>query len=757
MPNQNNSISSHREADRIGTASETAVPTVDLGEVGRFIDALTGEPNAPVTFQLFQENGGAARILHGTLHEHAKVLTELNRHGACVCVTVNKTDLRGRKAENITDIRAVFVDCDRPDTDPFGRLAKAVLPPHIVVESSPGKAHAYWRVIDCPLSEFSAVQAALIHQYAADAACKDLPRPMRVPGFIHWKGAPYLSRIKGIGYHSPYSIEQIKTQLCGHQPTARVVTNAAQPRGGVIADPERSPLDLGDVLNGVPEGTRDTSIFRLACSLRAQDFAFEEARDLVLRAAAQCTPPFLAGDAMQKLEQAWKYPAGTSVEKLTDVGNAKRLVAQHGSSIRWIVEFRKWLMWKGDHWELDIPDEIMESAKATASRIYAEAARVSDVAFAKRIAAHAARTQQLQRLRAMMELAKTEPGISIGQHLLDADPWLLGVRNGVLNLRSGILRAGNAEEFITKRVAVAFDPTAQCPVWLQFLDKIMRGDRELIAFLQRAVGYSLSGLTAEQCLFFLFGMGRNGKSTFLRTMQEILGEYAAQCSPDTLMTKSRDGGANNDIARLRGARFVSTIEAEEGKRFAEALIKQMTGEDTLVARFLFQEHFEYRPQFKIWLAANHKPIIRGDDFAIWRRIKLIPFTVTIPEEEVDRTLADKLAAERAGILRWAVDGCLSWQREGLNPPSTVTQATEVYRSEMDVFGAWLNESCECRPALEESSKALYGSYRQWCDETESYTLSRMKFSLKLKERGFHSEHTRNGTVYHGVALRGGVT
>jgi putative DNA primase/helicase len=441
------------------------------------------------------------------------------------------------------------------------------------------------------------------------------------------------------------------------------------------------------------------------------------------------------------------------VEKLTDVGNGRRFVAQYGLHIRWVPEFKNWLLWNDNHWELDWADQIMQLAKAVTSTIYGEAARVTETAVANAIAAHAKNSQQLPRLKAMIKLARSEPHIAVGQRFLDSDPMLLGVQNGVVDLRTGALRSAKPEDLITKRAAVPYDPTADCPVWNHFLNTIMAGDNGLIQFLQRAVGYSLSGMTTEQCLFFLFGVGSNGKSTFLNTLKEVFGEYGAQCQPETLMTKKRDGGANNDIARLRGARFVSTIEAEEGKRFAESLIKQMTGDDTLLARFLFREFFEFRPQLKIWLAANHKPIIRGDDHAIWRRIKLIPFTVTISEAEKDKSLADKLKRERAGILRWAVEGCLAWQRDGLNPPAVVQHATEAYRSEMDVFGSWLSECCEINRSFESGATELFNSYRKWCEETESFIQSKMKFSLKLKERGFISQHTRDGTVYHGVRLR----
>ena len=259
------------------------------------------------------------------------------------------------------------------------------------------------------------------------------------------------------------------------------------------------------------------------------------------------------------------------------------------------------------------------------------------------------------------------------------------------------------EHFITKLAPVNFEPDAACPRWLEFLSRIMDGNEQLIDFLQRAVGYALTGETSEQCLFIFYGSGANGKSTFLQTMSYVLGDYSMSTPTETLLVKRR-GAIPNDVARLKGARFVIACEADAENRLAESLIKQMTGGDTISARFLHQEWFDFEPTHKVFFGTNHKPVIKGTDYAIWRRIRLVPFEITIPEGERDKNLPEKLKAEADGILAWAVQGCLVWQQQGLGVPEEVKAATDSYREEMDILGEFLKDRCrlslECQGFFE---------------------------------------------------------
>lgn len=289
-------------------------------------------------------------------------------------------------------------------------------------------------------------------------------------------------------------------------------------------------------------------------------------------------------------------------------------------------------------------------------------------------------------------------------------------------------------------------------MWEAFLSRIFAGDGELIRFVQKAVGYSLTGSTEEQCFFILYGAGANGKSTLIQTISALLKDYARQTPTETLLVQRGDG-PRNDLARLQGARFVSASEVEGGRKLAEALVKQLTGGDTLTARYLYKEHFEFQPTFKIWLAVNHKPGVQGTDHAIWRRMRLLPFTVTIPAAEQDKRLTEKLQAEQPGILRWAVEGCRAWQQEGLEPPSAVKRATGDYRAEMDVIAAFIQDCCVLGDTHEVSSKALYEEYTGWCAQMDETPVTRKALATVLKERGCISGHNRSGGVWCGIALR----
>lgn len=308
----------------------------------------------------------------------------------------------------------------------------------------------------------------------------------------------------------------------------------------------------------------------------------------------------------------------------------------------------------------------------------------------------------------MVELAQSEPGIAVHHTALDSAPWLLNCRNGTIDLKTGTPHPHDRAQLLTKQIDVDYDPAAPAPRWARFIERITDGDPELATYMQRAAGYTLTGDVSEQCLFFCYGNGANGKSTYVETLAALLGNFWLKAPTEMLMQqRSGGGGVPNDVARLPGARMVVAAEVSEGGRIDEAKVKDLTGGDTLIARFMRAEFFEFRPVFKLWLYGNHKPQIRGTDNGIWRRIRLIPFTATIPEAERDPALAEKLRVELAGILAWAVRGCLAWQAEGLTAPVAVKAATDTYRAEMDAIGAFLLDSCTIAPRLSASAGDLY--------------------------------------------------
>ena len=437
---------------------------------------------------------------------------------------------------------------------------------------------------------------------------------------------------------------------------------------------------------------------------------------------------------------------------LTEAGNALRMTAQHGSELHWVNEFGNWIIWNGVRWRPDVDGEITRRAKTTARSIFGEATEaglgkteVSD------LAAHAKSSESLRGLRAMIELAKSEPSITVTHAMLDTDPMLIGTPSGTIDLRTGEVIAPDPAHLITKSIGVAFDPAAECPIWERVVSEVFANDLELIAYFQRLCGYCLTGRTDEHIIVFAYGTGANGKSTLLTTMLSVLGDYAKQTPAETLSPKQSES-IRNDVARLFGARLVTSVETQDGARIAESLVKQLTGGDRVTARFLHQEYFEFDPQFKIIIATNHKPIIRGDDYGIWRRIHLVPFNVTIPPEQRDKTLIDKLRQERSGILAWMVRGCLDWQGQGLAAPPAVLLATEAYRDDMDVFGQWLDECCVIAANAVVQSKAAYESYKKWVVSRGMKAMSQSPFSRKLEDRGFKKKKN-NVIFFEGVGLQ----
>jgi putative DNA primase/helicase len=440
------------------------------------------------------------------------------------------------------------------------------------------------------------------------------------------------------------------------------------------------------------------------------------------------------------------------VAALTDLGNAERFIRDHGDHVRYVAPWRSWLEWDGHRWRRDETCAIERRAKETVRTIWGESGKGGDKETRAAIAKWAEKSEAIGRVRAMVEMARAEPGIALTPASFDQHPFLFVAANGTLDLTTAQLRAHRPTDLLTKMSPVAFDPEAPCPTWEAFLEKVFDGNRELISYLQRAIGYSLTGDTREQCLHVMHGAGQNGKSTFLDVLAHVLGDYAVQADFATFLDRQMGDGPRNDIARLNGARLVRSVEVGEGKRFNEPLIKVLTGDDIVAARFLYSEAFEFRPTFKLWLAANHKPVIRGADLGIWRRVRLVPFTVTISEAEKDDTLKGRLMAEAPGILAWAVAGCLLWLEHGLRAPDIVRAATQEYRSESDVIGGFLDDCCELAPGLEVPSGELYAAYRQWAERGGEYVLSQTSFGRRIDERGF--DVRKNGLKYRrGLSLR----
>jgi putative DNA primase/helicase len=438
---------------------------------------------------------------------------------------------------------------------------------------------------------------------------------------------------------------------------------------------------------------------------------------------------------------------------LTDLGNARRLVHRHGRNLRYCWLWRKWLVWDGKRWVKDDTGEVYRLAKETVSSIYQEAAAAPNDEARKELGKHATRSEAGARIKEMVDLARSD--VPVMPDELDASPDLLNTESGTIDLRTGELREHRREDLTTKIAPTTYRPDAAAPTWEAFLERVLPGE-DLRAFVQRAVGYSATGDTSEQCMFINHGGGANGKSTFQEAIAAALGDYAMRAPTEMLLAKRSDG-VPNDVARLKGARFVSASETEEGRRLAESRIKDLTGQDTITARFMKAEWFDFAPTHKLWLSTNHKPEIRGTDAAIWRRIRLVPWAVTIPPAEQDKKLPIALRHELAGILAWVVRGCLQWRREGLQAPDEVRKATGEYRAEMDVLAGFLVECCELDTGHWEYAKDLYECYKRWCDENGERPEPQRKFGGRLGERGFQRDRggSRGAGIWRGVRLTEG--
>lgn len=422
----------------------------------------------------------------------------------------------------------------------------------------------------------------------------------------------------------------------------------------------------------------------------------------------------------------------------TDLGNAQRLVQMYGDVIRYCHAWKCWLVYDGKRWKRDATAWVIRAAKDIPQIVLTEAAHAEYKDLRETLAEWALKSEGATRIRAAVELAQSEQGVPVTPEQLDADPWLLNCSTGTIDLRTGRQRDHSAFDLITKLAPVDYDPTKIDDDWSRFVLESCRGDAELAKFLQRAAGYALTGDTREEKLFFVHGPPASGKSTFLEAIKATLGDYATTADFEAFLSQNNGGGPRNDIARLFGARFVVSIEVDEGKRLAEGLVKTLTGGDTVTARFLYCEAFEFKPQFKLFLAANHAPRVKDDDAAMWRRILRVPFDNAVPKEKRNPRLKAAFTNPHVGgpaILAWLVEGCRLWQEHGLGVPAVVEEATEQYRADMDPLKDFFEECCEFGPDARVTRKALWERYERWVRGAGiRHPLSRKTFGMRVRAR-----------------------
>lgn len=486
----------------------------------------------------------------------------------------------------------------------------------------------------------------------------------------------------------------------------------------------------------------------------------------VSKAAADCqevyTPPAKVdtGDMAAFFAGEDASPApGKKQYTMDDTGNAQRFADAYRDRVRYSHTDKCWYLWDGMCWARDETDAAKRLADVLLTEMDKALFGMHDPEAIKAYKANLRRARSSKGKESMLKEAQHLPGIPVTPGMFDRHKGLLNVKNGTLRLRTGALQPHRREDYLTRIAGVEYAAAAACALWESFLRDVTGGDAELAHYLQVMVGYMLSGSTQEQCVFFLYGDGANGKSTFLDTLAAMLGDYAMNAQAETLMEKNRNqGGARSDIARLKGARLVTTSETDEGVYLNESLIKQLTGGDAITARFLYGKEFEFRPEFKIVMATNHKPRVRGTDTGIWRRIKLVPFTQAIPEDKQDKRLPEKLLAELPGILNWALEGCRQWveaskgNRSGLPKCEAVRAATAEYRTEQDCLTMFLEDCIYPCPGQTLQAAVFYRIYRAWAqDNGERFPVSSTRFGREMKKK-FAAKTTNTNTEYQGIGL-----
>jgi P4 family phage/plasmid primase-like protien len=695
------------------------------------------------------------------------------------------------KADDVVRTQVVLVDIDAGDI----AAKRAHLVHHLGVPSlevaSGGitaegqrKLHLYWRLMEPAEGDDLVTVCRLRHAIAVkaggDPAFRSAHQPIRVAGSVHAKGGTQrLVEILAAG--------GADRDLAGLAEAVVAMPPLVAAGGTMPADGSAAPLDFngacgsaGDVPSlfgqriregGVDGTTRFEALSRVIgywirrCReghvTPAQ--AWQEISDYN---AARIDPPWPEDRLRHEAEQLWRRDAtqhgadptdeaDAAVEINTDDGNilpvgftedalAADFSTLHGEDWRHVAVWGAWLTWTGARWEREGTLRAFDLARSVC-RAAANRANTMKVR---------AKLSQASTVSAVERLARADRRHATTAEVWDCDPWLLNTRTGVVDLRTGTLAPHDRTLAMTKITTAA--PQGDCPIWLGFLTQVTGGDAELQAYLRRVVGYGLTGVTTEHALFFLYGTGANGKSVFAGALTELLGDYATVAPMDTFMATNGDRHPT-DMAGLRGARIVTSIETEQGSRWAESKLKALTGGDRITARFMRQDFFEFTPQFKLMVAGNHKPSIRNVDEAMRRRLHMVPFTVTIPPAKRDKQLPARLLAERDGILAWALQGCLEWQRIGLRPPTTVIAATDEYFEAEDVLGRWLAEACERSANQIELTGALFACWKAWAEAGGEYVGSMKRFSEGLTNRGFDQHREGSGRYHRGLRLRQPIT
>ena len=764
----------------------------NLAEARRFIKHMVGRTDAPITLQTFDDapaKRSLARVLHGTIDQHAAQLSSLQREGAGVFWMVNAGDFNGRSEDNVTAVRFLFADLDGARLEPI----REALKPHAVIESSPGRWHVYYRVADCPKHRFKSLQSAIARRFGSDPSVCDLPRVMRVPGFSHMKGDPFMSRIVELNDMPAYLLGVIEFDLLEDDaPTDTAIPTSAALKDVADALAILHPQSLDDTPGNRARVSGALATLSADCSREAwRNIVFStlssglpDAEELA-RTWSRTAPHRYDEGAFDLLVKSFKYerrhdgnligpgtlfhlakaagwsdPRKPERETFGDLSNGRRFAEKFRGKFLYVHASKKWLYWSGTHWVWCEGGEAIQAARTIVTQALDDALSTwqNDPTdynrnnYNQAVSVH----RNARRLDALLTVATTEPGMGIASPaLLDANPLLLGVRNGVVNLRDGSLLVPDPAMHISRQAGAAFNREARCPKWLKFLHDVFKGDSELIAFIQRACGYSLTGLMDEEVLFFMWGHGANGKSVFANVLHAVFGDYAVTVRATMLArdAKGNSGEAEREKARLPGARLALINEVGSADVFDDQRVKELVSRERVSARALYAESFEFMPTHTIWIRGNNQPGAMDTSDGFWRRIHLIGFTRQFAEDErvpdLDRQIID---SERDGILAWMIEGCVHWQREKLHAPASVKAASAQWRGDTDLIGQWLEACCRLDAHAETPVSRLFESYCAFLRKGNIKEPTCLVFGRQLSQRGYGQRRTNAARLTQGIAL-----
>ena len=689
------------------------------------------------------------------------------------------------RAEHVIQTQVILVDLDHGDiAAKRDHLARHLGAPTLEVASGgvtpegQRKLHLYWRLTEpAEGNDIAAVCRArymIATKVGSDPAFRSAHQPIRVAGSIHAKSG--VRRLVEILHHEAcdYDLGDLIEAVIAMAPVEGEAASGLDFNDASTARGSVPELFGRKVREGGADGTT-----RFDALSRVIGYWIRRCREghvtpgeawneIVAYNAARIEPPWPDARLRQEAERLWKRDAarngdleaaeedddgqgsgngsgpgdqGSTVPvRYSEDALAATFATRHTESWRFVASWGQWFKWTGVVWAreqtLQAFDLSRQICRETATRAISAKIRT--------------KLSSASTVSAVERLARSDRHLATTTDIWDRDPWLINTPNGVVDLRSGVTAAHEPRQFMTKTAGASV--SGDCPIWLEFLRTVTGGDGALQSYLQRMAGYCLSGVTTEHALFFLYGTGANGKSVFANTLTEIMGDYATVAAMDMFMATHGDRHPT-DMAGLRGARIVTSIETEQGSRWAESKLKALTGGDKITARFMRQDFFEFIPQFKLLIVGNHKPSIRNVDEAMRRRLHMVPFTITIPPAKRDQRLQERLLAEKDGILAWALEGCLAWQREGLCPPAAVMAATEDYFEAEDAMGRWLEEACEKASAAWSGSSALFASWKSWAEANGEYPGSMKRFSENLGNRGFEKQDTRKARGFLGLTIK----